>query len=131
MLADAAQVENGKLYVHGGGWDSISVASLPATHPSMALVLVFRVEYTEALQDIPIMVELLDADDNPMGIRLEGVMNVGHPARGTRGMPIFVPQAFSFHLIQFERADSYRFRVTSGERELASVPFRVIRTRPS
>jgi len=125
MLADAASVEGGKLFVHGGGWDVINVGTIPATHPTMALVLILRIEYNEALADIPLVIELLDEDDKPLGPRIEGVINTGHPPRTRRGTPTFHPLAMAFKMLSFEHEGSYRFRVTSGDSELASVPFRV------
>jgi hypothetical protein len=129
MLADAATVESGKLFVHGGGWDVINVGTIPATHPTMALVLILRIEYDEALADIPVIIELLDEDDKPLGPRLEGVVNAGHPPRTKRGTPTFHPLAVAFNMIPFPHEGGYRFRVTTGDSELASVPFRV-RTTP-
>jgi len=125
MLADAASVESGKLYVHGGGWDTIDVAAVPATHPTLALVLIFRIEYDEALADIPIVIELLDEDDKPLELRLEGKMNAGHPPRLRPGTATFHPLALPFAMLTFQREGGYRFRVTSQGREVASIPLRV------
>jgi uncharacterized protein DUF6941 len=125
FLADAAQVLNGKLYVHGGGWDTIFAGSMPIAHPTMALVLIFRVEYSEALKDIPIQIQLLDEDENPAGIHVHQKLNVGHPAGSKPGSPLFVPQALTFNMLTLQKLGDYRFRIAAGEDELASVPFRV------
>jgi hypothetical protein len=129
MLADAASVEGGKLFVHGGAWDTIYVAAVPAVHPTMALVLVFRIGYGEALKDIPITIELIDEDDQPFGPRLQGIINAGHPPRSRRGTPTFHPLAMPFPMLAFEHEGGYRFRISSAEGEIASVPFQV-RTAP-
>jgi hypothetical protein len=125
MLADAASVERGKLFIHGGGWDNIDVGSIPATHPTMALVLILQIDYSEALADIPIVIELLDEDDKPLELRLEGKINAGHPPRTRRGTPTFHPLALPFNMLTFQHEGGYRFKVTSGDNELASIPFRV------
>jgi len=125
LLADAARVESGKLFVHGGAWDTIDVATIPAVHPTMALVLVIRVEYSEALSDIPLVIELIDEDDKPIGPRVEGIINAGHAPRTKRGTPTFQPVAMTFNLIAFDHEGGYRFRVSTGDHELASIPFRV------
>lgn len=129
MLADAARVESGKLYVHGGAWDSITAASFPTTHPTLALAIVLRVEYSEALQDIPVLIELLDEDDQPFGPRLEGTINTGHAPGIRPGTPSSVPQAITLPMLTFDSPGGYRFRVSSGDEELASVPFRVVAAR--
>jgi hypothetical protein len=126
MLADAAVVESGKLYVHGGGWDSISVQSVPSTHPTMALALIIRIEYAEALKDLPLSMELLDEDDTPAGPRLEATINVGHPPKSRLGAPTFLPVQWTLPMLELPRAGGFRFRICSGETELGSVPFRVI-----
>jgi len=125
MLADAASVEGGKLFVHGGAWDTVYVAAIPAVHPAMALVLVFRIGYDEALNDIPITIELIDEDDQPFGPRVQGIINAGHPPRSRRGTPTFHPLAMSFSMLPFEHEGGYRFRVSSAGDEIASIPFQV------
>lgn len=128
LLADAATVQSGKLYIHGGGWDVIQSGTFPSVHPSLSLAFNVRIEYSEALDDIPLAIELLDEDDALVGPKIEGTVNVGHAPRSTRGQASFVPQALTFNLVRFEKAGGYRFRITSGERELASVPFRLAQT---
>ncbi len=125
LVADAATVERGKLYIHGAGWDTLWAASFPITHPTMALALLFRVEYSEALTDIPIAIELLDDDDQPVGVKIEGKINVGH-APGTKpGAPIFVPQAITLPMLQFSKEGSYTFRISMGAEVLGTAVFRV------
>ncbi len=126
MLADAAVVQAGKLYIHGGGWDSISVEALPATHPTFALVLILRIEYAEALQNIPFSAELLDEDNVSLGPRLEAVINVGHPPGSRPGAPTFMPIQWTLNMVELPHAGGYQFRVSTGEKQLGSVPFRVI-----
>ena len=125
LLADAARVESGKLYVHGGGWDVLWSPTAPATHPSMALVLLFRFEFSDALENTPVTIELLDDDNARMPFRLEEQLNVGHPAGSARGSAIFVPQAITISQLVLPKYGGYEFRVTSRQDELASVPFRL------
>jgi hypothetical protein len=126
IIADAAVVQGGKLYVHGGGWDAIQANALPVTHPSLALAFVMRVEYSEAMTDIPIVIELLDDDEKAAGPRIDGKVRVGHPAIAQPGNPIFVPQAITFNVLQFARYGMYRFRVSSNGVTLGETPFRII-----
>jgi hypothetical protein len=128
VLADAAVVEGGKLYIHGAGWDVISASSFPASHPSMALAFIVRVEYSEALTDLMLFIELLDDDGNPMMNTIEGKLNVGHPAGSLRGHPILVPQALTFRLLKFEKPGVFTFRISTGDAELHRGQFRVVQT---
>ncbi|MBI4259129.1 MAG: hypothetical protein HY658_01055 [Actinobacteria bacterium] len=128
LLADAATVADGKLYVHGGGWDRITTRSLPAVHPALAVVLVFRVPYDEALTPHPFHIELLDADDNAVGPAADGTLNVGHAPTAVRGAPSFVPFTWTLQNLELPAAGAYRFRVGTHEDELASIFFVVAET---
>ena len=77
MLADAAQVAGGKLYVLGGQWDRLMVAGFPAVHPAMAVVLVIRVEYTEAPQTFQLHAGLT-LDGQPQDAQASGQLATGH-----------------------------------------------------
>lgn len=77
MLADAATAFNGKLYVHGGGWDSLMVRQFPAAHPSMALVALLSAEATEAPGTGELRVQLVDEDGNDTGVGAAAAMGLG------------------------------------------------------
>ena len=124
IIADAATVQAGKLYIHGGGWDRIFTTALPWVHPSLAIAFVLRVEYLEALTDHPVVIELVDDDEQPVFPRIEGTVRVGHPPMIAPGSPIFVPQAITLNSLQFARHGTFRFRITAGGAS-AEVPFYV------
>ncbi len=123
MLADAARVERAKLYIHGGGWDRLAAPKFPTTQPSMALVLIARVEYDEAGIEYPLSIELLDEDDRAVGPTVNGKIRTQRAEGARPGAPTFVPQALTFALLRFETPGGYRFRVSCEGSELASVPF--------
>src|SRR3954453_20754358 len=104
MLADAAHVSEAKLYIHGGAWDSITASSLPVVQPSMALVLIFQLEWDEALDPQPFTIALWDEDNQPAGFRAEGSVSAGHPPGASRGAPLTVPQQLTLGGLKFERA---------------------------
>lgn len=91
----------------------------------MALALVFHFEWNETNEDVPVVIELVDDDNQPLGIRAAGVLNVGRPPGVKKGSPLQSPFALTLPPIPFQKAGNYRFRVMTGDRELASVPFRV------
>jgi hypothetical protein len=126
FLADAAIVANGKLYVQGGGWDTIFCPTFPSTHPSMAIALIFRVEYSEAPANIPLLIELLDEDERARPeFRAEGIMGVGHPPGLKHGSPILVPQAITINMLALPRPEFLHFKVSADSNEVATIPFRV------
>lgn len=127
MLADAAQVANGKLYVHGGGWDTMFAAQFPVIHPTLAVVTVFRVEYDEALQPINLEIDLIDEDDSPQGFQVAGILEVGHAAGTKRGAPSLFPNQVTVNALRFDSAGMYRFRVRANEKEIGSIQCNVRR----
>ena len=79
MLADSAQVQNGKLYVLGGGFDTIRTRSVPAIHKLITVVLVLEVASDERHTDLDIRVTLMDEDMNPVGAEASGMLRGGGP----------------------------------------------------
>lgn len=124
MLADGAQVVQGKLYILGGQWDRIMVASLPAQHPSMAVVLVLKVEYSEAPKTCTLAIELT-LDGKPAGVRAGGQLSIGHAPGLKRGAPQFAPAAITFANVQFERTGRYDWTVSVDGEILGTIPLEV------
>ena len=126
MLADAAQVKSGKLYVLGGGFDTISVRQLPATHRSISLAMVAEVGPDERQQDLELIVQLVDEDGADLGVMAKGKLRVGAPPNLPPGSPSIVPIVSPFHNITFAEAKGYAFVITVNGTELARVKFRVV-----
>ena len=126
MLADAAQVQAGKLYVLGGGFDTITARSLPAVHRNLALVLVAVVAPEDRHRDLEITIRLIDEDGAAIGIEAKGKLRVGAPPNLAPGASSTVPMVSSFANVQFPDAKGYAFSVMFEGSELARVPFRVV-----
>ena len=127
MLADAAQVQSGKLFVLGGGFDTISVRSLPATHRSVSLAMVAEVRPDERQQDLDLKVVLVDEDGAELGVVAKGKLRVGAPPNLPPGSPSLVPIVSPFHNVTFPEAKGYAFVVSVNETELTRVRFRVVK----
>lgn len=125
MLADAAAVHGGKLFIHGGSWDSIFAATIPTTHPKLAVALVLEAEWSESHQERTLDVALHDDDENPLGVAATGVFNVGHPPTAIHGQPILTALALEFAMVQFPTAGRYHFIVKVDGQELSRVAFNV------
>jgi hypothetical protein len=125
MLADAAQVTGGKLYVLGGQWDRLMVSGFPAAHPSMTLVLVIRVEYTEAPETFELTAELT-LDGQALEARAAGQLATGHAPGQAAGAPSFVPLAIAFGNLVFNEPGRYEWVITADDSELGRVPLEVL-----
>src|SRR5271169_3518449 len=103
MVADAAHVADGKLYVLGGQWDRLGAASFPVQHPAMSLVLVVEVAYNEALEPHTLEVALM-IDGMPQGSKAVGQLTTGHAPGLARGASTYVPMALPFNNVTFNHA---------------------------
>jgi hypothetical protein len=128
LLADAARVESGKLYVFGGGWDRINAISFPTTHPSMAVAVILQVEYDEALAEHLVEIGLMK-DGRVAGPVQQMSLNVGHSPGMTRGAPTFVPLSFTYYELPFAEPGRYEWVLSIDQQvrrphpmELSRVP---------
>jgi hypothetical protein len=126
MLADSAQVQAGKLFVLGGGFDTISVRAVPATHRSLSLAMVAEVEPDERQRDLELAITLVDEDGAELGVKASGKLRVGTPPNLPPGASSVVPIVSPFHNITFPEAKGYAFLVSLNGEELARVLFRVV-----
>ena len=84
LLADRAEVLNGKLYMMGGAWDRRQIRDIDAP-VSLTIVVSVLVPWnlTNEPHQLRIMVE--DEDSNPVPPEVEATVNVGRPVNATQG----------------------------------------------
>lgn len=126
MLADSAQVHAGKLFILGGGFDTIRTRSVPAVHKALAVVMVAEVDPGERETNLSIEVTLMDEDMQALGPRASGTLRVGDAPTHRPGQKSVVPLAIPFFDLRFPREQAYVFRVTRQEEELTRIPFTVL-----
>ena len=124
MVADAAHVAGGKMYILGGQWDRLTVANFPAQHPAMAVALVLKIEYTEALTNHRLTVELM-LDGEPQDVKAMGDLRMGHAPTQARGAPSFAPIALPFYGVTFAAPGRYEWVITVGDDQLGRIPIDV------
>ena len=126
MLADAAQVQGGKLFVLGGGFDTISARSLPVVHRNLTLAMVAEIDPDERHRDLEIVIRLVDEDGQALELEARGKLRVGAPPNLPPGATSIVPIVSPFYNIQFTEAKGYAFVVSFEDEEIARVRFRVV-----
>ncbi len=114
MLADAVQAADGKLYILGGGWDTLYVSELPARHPALAIGLRVRIPSTQGDRPIRVTVDLHDADGRSLfpGGSLVHEFTGGRPAGFPEGSDVGVVRALTFQNLGFENEGSYSFVIS-------------------
>lgn len=97
ILADAAQVAEGKLYLMGGGWDRIAVNTLPAMQ-MVGIAVGIVIPWTETNMPRTLTLAIDDADGAavlpPVQVRVE----VGRPSGLPAGAEQRVMVAFNAQL---------------------------------
>ncbi|MGH9136517.1 MAG: DUF6941 family protein [Acidimicrobiales bacterium] len=113
ILADAAQVAEGKLYVLGGGWTFTGPAPAP-----MAIGCLIDVPWDQTNRKIPFRIQLLDADGEPAELAgagrvdINGQFETGRPAGLPPGSPITVPFAVNLGALPLQPGRRYEWRLT-------------------
>src|SRR5437867_5681011 len=110
VLADAATAAEGKLYIHGAGWDRVLAREWPAA-PAMAAAVRLRIPWTDTNQPHALELDIVNEDGLsilpiPPG-PFQGTINMGRPPIVQPGDDQFLPLAFHLNGVKFERAGVY------------------------
>ena len=124
ILADSAQVAEGKLFLLGGGWDLLGVTHAFPVQKHLAIAASFLVAWDEMNRTH--LIELAVTDDAGHELaRSGGQVEVGRPA----GVPLTHAQRHQVAVeatVTFEHAGSYAIFARIGAEEAGRVPFSVI-----
>ncbi len=127
LLADYAEVVNGKLYLVGGGWDLRTAGEAPA-NARFAVALGVRIAWEET--NIPVELTVALEDDDGAGLlRADGRLQVGRPPH----LPAGASQLSQAALIlgaDLPRFGGYRVvvaaRLPNGPERVRTLPFRLV-----
>jgi hypothetical protein len=117
LLADSAQVSEGKLHLLGGGWTFVGPDPTPT-----AIALIISVSWDLTNRQHRWRLELVDSDGNPVTVTtpleheepvaLEGVFEVGRPPGTPQGTDLNVPVAINLGPLPLESGTRYEWRLT-------------------
>ena len=124
ILADSAEVVNNKLYLLGGGWDSITVNSaFPVVHPC-AVATAFSVPWNETNQPRNVEIEIV-TEDGESRAKIDAKVETGRPAALPRGQSQRVQFAVRFNLTLEGPGGHVIIARIEGE-ERRRVPFNIV-----
>jgi hypothetical protein len=131
VLADAAQAIGGKLYLLGGGWDTLRVAGFPARHHTMAIGMRIRVPWTWTGRRTSLSIDLQDEDGHSLFERgrLVHLFEVGRPQNVPEGSDIGLVRAFTFNNVPLPKPGGYAFAIAVNDVEVERLRF-MVRERP-
>jgi hypothetical protein len=131
LLADAVQAVRGKLFVLGGGWDTLWVRSFPARHPSMAIGLRLRVPTSWRADVLDLSVDLQDADGAPLLTKpLSHQVKLPPNPHTSPATDFGVVRSFTFNNLLFSAEGSYSFVISVDGEPVSRLRF-MVRARPS
>jgi hypothetical protein len=127
LLADAVQAVRGKLFILGGGWDTLWVRRFPARHPSLAIGLRLRVPLSWKSETLRLSVELQDADGKPMLPRplSHDIKLPSNPPQSPSASDFGLIRSFTFNNLQFTREGAYSFVISVDEDPVSRLRFTV------
>lgn len=125
LLCDAAQEQNGKLYILGGGWSMLHRAG-PTT---MAIAIKISFPWGDANRPHPMLLELLTEDGHPVlvgdgPVRVEGGLEVGRPPGLRPGSDLDVALALNFSGVPLMNG-GYRWQFQLDGESAATISFQV------
>lgn len=119
MLADHAQVADGKLFVSGGGWTCITAGA------PFGIALLVDVPWDRLNEKHKLRMELVDADGLPVSVAgpsedqpvwIEGEFVGGRHPEHVPGIPLTMPLSFNVGGVPLEPGQRYRWQLTiNGE----------------
>jgi hypothetical protein len=112
LLADYAEIVNGKLYLMGGGWDRYFAATTPV-QMRVAIVVGVRISWDETNKPVPVHVYVED-DDGKELVHIEGAVNVGRPPQLPPGSDQLAQMCANLAL-GIPAHGGYRARIIAGE----------------
>ncbi|MBW3666523.1 MAG: hypothetical protein KY394_02900 [Actinobacteria bacterium] len=132
MLADAVQAVRGKLFILGGGWDTLWVRSFPARHPTLAIGLRLRVPVSWGRENLKLSVELQDADGNgllphPLSHDIRLPAGEQKPQGAT---DLGLIRSFTFNNLVFRKEGPYSFVISVDDQPVSRLRF-TVRERPA
>lgn len=131
LLADAVQAVRGKLFILGGGWDTLWVRRFPARHPSLAIGLRLRIPVSWGSDQISLEVELQDEDGKgllpqPLAHEIRLPANRAHPQGAT---DLGLIRSFTFNNLRFDHEGAYSFVISVDGEPVSRIRF-MVRQRP-
>jgi len=120
LLADWAEVLNGKLYVMGGGWTETGPQPVPA-----ALAAILEVPWDETNRKHTVKFQLTDGDEQPVSVagpmgaqRVEvaAEFEIGRPPGSTPGTSFNVPMALNLGALPLSPGKVYVWRCSIDDK---------------
>ena len=129
LLADRADIVNGKLYLLGGAFDSLYAVKVPVKHQAMTLAMRFLFSPAECDQMYKLEVRLIDADGKKV-LAVPGQFSLKRSPKSEKGYRTAFLTAINFFNTQLRTFGDYSFEIFVNGHGVKSVPLRLIQMEP-
>jgi hypothetical protein len=142
LLCDSVVVADGKLFIQGGGWDTLNTARLPFRVARVGLAVVLKVPYSRTNENHVLAIKMVGDDSDepmPLGPQVEGTDGspqfprvvqaqfvAGRPPTLLKGQSQSISMAMNFDNMQFDAAGQYTFVLSIEDETLKRLTFRVL-----
>jgi hypothetical protein len=125
LLAEAAAAVEGKHYIHGAGWDTLTAPAFPTVHPLLSLAIRFWVDNKDAGRAYRIEADLLDvATGQQIGSKVSGDSMIQKaPPPGERA---YVTMVINLQMTTFPHPGEYKIRFFVDNVEIASQKLQLV-----
>lgn len=124
ILADFVQENHGKLYITGGGIDTLFANTVPVRHPSLGIAFRLTLSPAELGRTHELEILLVNADGGRIAT-VKAKIQAERPVQST-GWPVSVPLAINFAQIEFPAFGDYQFELMVNNSSINTIPFRVV-----
>jgi hypothetical protein len=126
ILADSAQIVGGKLYLLGGGWDTLNIGSSFPHRRHLGIAASFRVPWNETNQRHDVSIEVMTEDMEQLA-KIDAQLEIGRPA----GIPAGTDQRAQLAAemnIEFKKAGNFVIiaKTAGADEHEARTTFRVV-----
>jgi len=125
ILADYTEVVNAKLYLTGGGWETLTVNSGFPVPYQCGVAVAFSVPWTETNQAHDMAVQISDDDEAHKLAEINGQFEVGRPPGIRLGQSQRVQFAVNLPLV-FPKPGGYIVKARVEDQVLGSTTFAVV-----
>lgn len=124
ILADFVQENHGKLYITGGGIDTLFANAAPVRHPFLGIAFRLTLSPAELGRTHQLEILLVNADGGRIAT-VNAKIQAERPVQST-GWPVSVPLAINFAQIEFPAFGDYQFELMVNNSSINTIPFRVV-----
>lgn len=128
IIADSAEVVNGKLYLLGGGWDRLVVNQAFPFQQVISIAVSFTVGWDETNISQPMEIRIEDMEGKQLA-RVNGNIEAGRPRGITPGQSQRVQFAFRLPL-RFEKPDTFSVTAYINDEVAGRTSFSIAAGRP-